>query len=163
MVFSGIFVAWSGGFLMVWLYGQPWFMDFTMFGTDMRELFQVSPINLSVAIWVGFLALFGIASDDGVIMATYLDESQKGRKMESVAEIRQAIIYGAQRRIRPALMTSATTILALLPILTSTGRGSDIMVPMAIPSFGGMTIAILTVFVVPVLYCGVEEMKMKRT
>jgi len=148
---------------MVWLYGQPWFMDFTMFGTDMRELFQVSPINLSVAIWVGFLALFGIASDDGVIMATYLDESQKGRKMESVAEIRQAIIYGAQRRIRPALMTSATTILALLPILTSTGRGSDIMVPMAIPSFGGMTIAILTVFVVPVLYCGVEEMKMKRT
>ena len=163
MVFSGIFVAWSDGFLMVWLYGQPWFMDFTMFGTDMRELFQVSPINLSVAIWVGFLALFGIASDDGVIMATYLDESQKGRKMESVAEIRQAIIYGAQRRIRPALMTSATTILALLPILTSTGRGSDIMVPMAIPSFGGMTIAILTVFVVPVLYCGVEEMKMKRT
>ncbi|TIH11675.1 efflux RND transporter permease subunit [Marinifilum sp. JC120] len=160
MVFSGIFVAWSGGFLMVWLYGQPWFMDFTMFGTDMRELFQVSPINLSVAIWVGFLALFGIASDDGVIMATYLDESKKGRKMESVVEIRQAIIYGAQRRIRPALMTSATTILALLPILTSTGRGSDIMVPMAIPSFGGMTIAILTVFVVPVLYCGVEEMKL---
>ncbi|WP_051249614.1 efflux RND transporter permease subunit [Maridesulfovibrio zosterae] len=162
MVFSGIFVAWSGGFLMVWLYGQPWFMDFSMFGTDMRELFQVSPINLSVAIWVGFLALFGIASDDGVIMATYLDESKKGSKMESVTEIRQAIIYGAKRRIRPALMTSATTILALLPILTSTGRGSDIMVPMAIPSFGGMTIAILTVFVVPVLYCGVEEMKFRK-
>lgn len=162
MVFSGIFVAWSGGFLMVWLYGQPWFMDFSMFGTDMRELFQVSPINLSVAIWVGFLALFGIASDDGVIMATYLDESKKGQKMNSVAEIRQTIIYGAQRRIRPALMTSATTILALLPILTSTGRGSDIMVPMAIPSFGGMTIAILTVFVVPVLYCGVEEMKIRK-
>ncbi|ACS79850.1 efflux RND transporter permease subunit [Maridesulfovibrio salexigens] len=159
MVFSGIFVAWSGGFLMVWLYGQPWFMNFTMFGTDMRELFQVSPINLSVAIWVGFLALFGIASDDGVIMATYLDESKKDRKMNSVSAIRHAVIYGAQRRIRPALMTSATTILALLPILTSTGRGSDIMVPMAIPSFGGMTIAILTVFVVPVLYCSVEEIK----
>ncbi len=162
MVFSGIFVAWSGGFLMVWLYGQPWFMNFTMLGTDMRELFQVSPINLSVAIWVGFLALFGIASDDGVIMATYLDESKKGQKMNSVAEIRKAIIYGAQRRIRPALMTSATTILALLPILTSTGRGSDIMVPMAIPSFGGMTIAIMTVFVVPVLYCGVEEIKFRK-
>ncbi|WP_415717475.1 efflux RND transporter permease subunit [Maridesulfovibrio sp.] len=162
MVFSGIFVAWSGGFLMIWLYGQPWFMNFTMFGTDMRELFQVSPINLSVAIWVGFLALFGIASDDGVIMATYLDESKKDRKMNSITEIRHAIVYGAQRRIRPALMTSATTILALLPILTSTGRGSDIMVPMAIPSFGGMTIAILTVFVVPVLYCGVEEMKIRK-
>jgi len=162
MVFSGIFVAWSGGFLMVWLYGQPWFLDFTMFGTPMRELFQVAPINLSVAIWVGFLALFGIASDDGVIMATYLDESKKDRNANSIPEIRQATIKGAQRRIRPALMTSATTILALLPILTSTGRGSDIMVPMAIPSFGGMTIAILTVFVVPVLYCGVEEMKFKR-
>ncbi|MBI9110657.1 efflux RND transporter permease subunit [Maridesulfovibrio ferrireducens] len=163
MVFSGIFVAWSGGFLMVWLYGQPWFLDFSMFGTDMRELFQVAPINLSVAIWVGFLALFGIASDDGVIMATYLDESKKDRNMQSIPEIRQAIITGAQRRIRPALMTSATTILALLPILTSTGRGSDIMVPMAIPSFGGMTIAILTVFVVPVLYCGVEEIKFKSS
>jgi Cu(I)/Ag(I) efflux system membrane protein CusA/SilA len=58
-------------------------------------------------------------------------------------------------------MTSATTILALLPILTSTGRGADIMVPMAIPSFGGMTFALLTVFVVPVLYCWVEEAKFK--
>ena len=80
----------------------------TMFGTDMRELFQVSPINLSVAIWVGFLALFGIASDDGVIMATYLDESKKERNLDSASQIRQAVIYGAQRRIRPALMTSAT-------------------------------------------------------
>jgi len=61
--------------------------------------------------------------------------------------------------LRPALMTSATTILALLPILTSTGRGADIMVPMAIPSFGGMSIAILTVFVVPVLYCWREELR----
>jgi len=67
----------------------------------------------------------------------------------------------AQRRIRPALMTSATTILALVPVLTSDGRGSDIMVPMAIPSFGGMVIAMLTVFVVPVLYCWVEEGRVK--
>ncbi len=163
MVFSGIFVAWSGGFLMVWLYGQPWFLNFSVFETPMRELFQVGPINLSVAIWVGFLALFGIASDDGVIMATYLDESKKDMHTNSIAEIRKSIIEGATRRIRPALMTSATTILALLPILTSTGRGSDIMVPMAIPSFGGMSIAILTVFVVPVLYCGVEEFKFKRS
>jgi Cu(I)/Ag(I) efflux system membrane protein CusA/SilA len=54
-------------------------------------------------------------------------------------------------------MTIATTILALIPVLTSTGRGSDIMVPMAIPSFGGMTFAIITMFVVPVLYCQVKE------
>ncbi|WP_285907943.1 efflux RND transporter permease subunit [Pseudodesulfovibrio pelocollis] len=162
MVFSGILVAWSGGFLMIWLYGQDWFLNFSVFGTSMRELFQVHTINLSVAIWVGFLALFGIASDDGVIMATYLDESRDSRDTTSVQAIRHAVLEGAQRRIRPALMTSATTILALIPVLTSTGRGADIMVPMAIPSFGGMTIAILTVFVVPTLYCLVEEMKINR-
>jgi Cu(I)/Ag(I) efflux system membrane protein CusA/SilA len=162
MVFSGIVVAWSGGFLMIWLYGQDWFLNFSVFGSSMRDLFQVHPINLSVAIWVGFLALFGIASDDGVIMATYLDESKGRRDMSGVPAIRRAIVEGAQRRIRPALMTSATTILALIPVLTSTGRGADIMVPMAIPSFGGMTIAILTVFVVPTLYCLAEEIRFKR-
>ena len=160
MVFSAILVAWSGGFLMIWLYGQDWFLDFSLFGTDMRRLFQVQGINLSVAIWVGFLALFGIATDDGVLMATYLDESKarlKDKEERTRQDIREMVLHGAQRRIRPALMTSATTILALIPILTSTGRGSDIMVPMAIPSFGGMLIALLTVFVVPVLYCWVEE------
>ena len=121
---------------------------------------QVHGINLSVAIWVGFLALFGIATDDGVLMATYLDESKarfKDREGRTRQDIRDMVLHGAQRRIRPALMTSATTILALIPVLTSDGRGSDIMVPMAIPSFGGMIIAMLTVFVVPVLYCWVEE------
>lgn len=162
MVFSGIIVAWSGGFMMIWFYGQDWFLNFSVFGTHMRDLFQVHPINLSVAIWVGFLALFGIASDDGVIMATYLDESRANMDMHDIPSIRNAILEGAQRRIRPALMTSATTILALIPVLTSTGRGADIMVPMAIPSFGGMTIAILTVFVVPTLYCLVEEIKYKQ-
>jgi Cu(I)/Ag(I) efflux system membrane protein CusA/SilA len=161
MVFSGIFVAWSGGFLMIWLYSQSWFLDFSFFGADMRTLFQIQPINLSVAVWVGFIALFGIASDDGVIMATYLDQTFARRKLKTVAEIRAATVEAAGRRIRPALMTVATTILALLSILTSTGRGSDIMVPMAIPSFGGMTVAILTVFTVPVLYCSVEEIKLR--
>jgi Cu(I)/Ag(I) efflux system membrane protein CusA/SilA len=59
------------------------------------------------------------------------------------------------------MMTSATTILALLPVLTSVGRGSDIMVPMAIPSFGGMLLAVITIFVVPVLYCGLAEVSLK--
>ena len=66
MIFTGIAVAWSGGFLMLWLYGQPWFLDFSLFGTSMRELFQIAPVNLSIAVWVGFIALFGIAVDDGV-------------------------------------------------------------------------------------------------
>lgn len=161
MVFSGILVAWSGGFLLIWLYGQPWFLDFSVFGVSMRELFQVHTINLSVAIWVGFLALFGIATDDGVLMATCLDDSFAAREPETVEELREAVMAGALRRIRPALMTTATTIVALLPVLTSTGRGADIMVPMAIPSFGGMLVASITVLVVPVLYCAREEWKLR--
>jgi len=159
LVFSGIVVAWSGGFLMIWFYAQDWFLDFSVFGVNMRELFQVHPINLSVAIWVGFLALFGIASDDGVVMCTYLEQSFRGRKIESIDNVRKGVIEAGTRRIRPCLMTTATTVLALIPVLTSTGRGSDIMVPMAIPSFGGMTIEILTMLVVPVLYCWIKETK----
>ncbi len=161
LVFSGILVAWAGGFLMIWFYGQPWFLDFSVFGVNMRELFQVSGVNLSVAIWVGFLALFGIASDDGVVMCTYIRQSFQGRRPTSSQEIRETVLRAGVRRIRPCLMTTATTILALIPVLTSTGRGSDIMVPMAIPSFGGMTIEVLTMLVVPVLYCFIEEVRIK--
>ena len=162
LVFSGIVVAWSGGFLMIWLYAQEWFFDFDIFGVNMRELFQMHPINLSVAIWVGFLALFGIASDDGVVMCTYLKQSFQGKTPASIDETRQMVIRAGMRRIRPCLMTTATTILALIPVLTSTGRGADIMVPMAIPSFGGMTIEILTMLVVPVLYCWLKERKIPK-
>jgi len=161
LVFSGIAIAWAGGFIMLWLYGQPWFLDFALFGTNMQTLFQIHPINLSVAIWVGFLALFGIASDDGVVIATYLDQSFRQRLISTASEAREATLAAGLRRVRPCLMTTATTILALIPVLTSTGRGSDIMVPMAIPSFGGMLIEIMTMFVVPVLYCSAMEWKLK--
>jgi len=161
LVFTGVFVAWSGGFLMLWLYGQDWFLAFHVFGHDVRELFQVSPINLSVAVWVGFLALFGIATDDGVLMSTYLQQGFANRRPTSVHEIREAVVVAGKRRIRPCLMTTATTVLALLPVLTSTGKGSDVMVPMAIPSFGGMLVAIVTIFVVPVLYALVEELRLR--
>ncbi|HKK19361.1 MAG TPA: efflux RND transporter permease subunit, partial [Opitutales bacterium] len=154
MVFSGIAFAWSGGFILIWLYAQPWFLDVSLFGHNLRELFQMGTINLSVAVWVGFLALFGIATDNGVIVCTYLQQVFTKENPKTLAEIREATIEAGTRRVRPAMMTSATTILALLPVLTSTGRGADIMVPMAIPSFGGMMLAILTIFVVPVLYCG---------
>ncbi len=163
LVFSGILVAWAGGFLLIWLYGQNWFLDFSVFGVSMRELFQVHPINLSVAIWVGFLALFGIASDDGVVMCTYLNQRFAGEKFRTVEEVRQATVEAGTRRVRPCLMTTATTILALLPVLTSQGRGADIMVPMAIPSFGGMCIEVLTMFVVPVLYCALKERELRKS
>ena len=162
LVFSGIVVAWAGGFLMIWCYAQPWFFNFSVFGINMRDLFQMHPINLSVAIWVGFLALFGIASDDGVVMCTYLEQSFKNLKPTDTDDIRRTVVGAGVRRIRPCLMTTATTILALIPVLTSTGRGSDIMVPMAIPSFGGMTIEILTMLIVPVLYCWIKEAKFRR-
>jgi Cu(I)/Ag(I) efflux system membrane protein CusA/SilA len=94
-------------------------------------------------------------------MATYLDHSFRDKKPTTIEQIRKTIIAGGKRRVRAALMTTATTILALIPIFTSTGRGSDIMMPMAIPSFGGMTIEILTMLIVPVLYCAVQEFKLK--
>jgi Cu(I)/Ag(I) efflux system membrane protein CusA/SilA len=162
MVFTGIAVAFAGGFLMIWLYGQSWFLNFSVFGENLRDLFQMHTINLSVAVWVGFIALFGIATDDGVVMATYLTQTFDRNSPETKKEIRASIVEAGEKRIRPCLMTTATTILALLPVLTSTGRGSDIMIPMAIPSFGGMLIALITLFVVPVLYSLKAEVQLKR-
>lgn len=161
LVFSGILVAWSGGFLMIWLYSQAWFLDFSLLGVEMRDLFQVHPLNLSVAVWVGFLALFGIATDDGVIMTTYLNQKFVERVPRTVEEIREATVEAGLRRVRPCLMTTATTVLALIPVLTSTGRGSDVMVPMAIPSFGGMVIVAISIFVVPVLYSSLKEFQLR--
>lgn len=162
MVFTGIAVAFAGGFLMIWFYGQDWFMNFNFFGENLRDLFQMHTINLSVAVWVGFIALFGIATDDGVVMATYLTQTFDRNSPNTKNEIRDSIVEAGEKRIRPCLMTTATTILALLPILTSTGRGSDIMIPMAIPSFGGMLIALITLFVVPVLFSMKKEFQLKR-
>ena len=110
LVFSGVFVAWGGGFMLLWLYGQDWFLNFSVFGVDMRELFQVRPYNLSVAVWVGFLALFGIATDDGVILGTYLRQVFTENKPNSIDEIREATVLAGKRRIRPCLMTVATTV-----------------------------------------------------
>jgi Cu(I)/Ag(I) efflux system membrane protein CusA/SilA len=163
MVFSGIALAFSGGFIMLWLYGQDWFFNVEWFDINFRSLFQISTINLSVAVWVGFIALFGIATDDGVVMATYLDQSFDKNRTDNMKGIRNAVIEAGQKRIKPAVMTSTTTIIALLPILTSTGKGSDIMVPMAIPAFGGMLMAVFTYFLIPVLYALKEESKLKNS
>lgn len=162
MIFSAIALAFSGGFMMLWLYGQEWFLNFSAFGVNMRDLFQMDVVNLSVAVWVGFIALFGIATDDGVLIATYLQGSFKKHKPETREELHQVVMEAGQKRVRPALMTTATTLLALLPILTSSGRGADIMIPMAIPAFGGMTIALITLFLVPVLFTAWNEFLIKN-
>lgn len=163
MVFTGIAVAFAGGFIMIWLYGQDWFFNFNLFGENMRELFNMKTINLSVAVWVGFIALFGIATDDGVVMATYLTQTFDRESPTNQKDIRSATLEAAEKRIRPCLMTTVTTVLALLPVLTSTGKGSDIMIPMAIPIFGGMLIDITSYFLVPVLYSWQKEFMLKRT
>ena len=160
--FSGVFVAFAGGFILLWLYGQDWFMNFSLAGVNMRDLFQMHTINLSVAVWVGFIALFGVATDDGVLMGTYIHHVFLKKDPQTRHAIREAVVTAGLKRVRPAAMTTATTLIALLPVLTSTGKGADIMVPMAIPTFGGMLIQSMTMFVVPVFQCWWREGLLKK-
>ncbi len=161
IIFSSIALVWAGGFIMLWLYGESWFMNFSLFGMEFREFLQMEVMNLSVAVWVGFLAVFGIAVDDGVIMSTYLDQLFKKRNPQDRESIYATVLEAAQRRVRPCLMTTGTTMLALLPILTSAGKGSEIMIPMAIPAFGGMFALLISLLLVPVLYAVYKEMELK--
>jgi len=163
MVFSGMLLAAAGGFYIIWLYGQPWFMDVAPFGVDVRDLFRVGDTRLTVAVWVGFLALFGVATDNGVIVATYLTQTFRGFEARSVQEIRERVIEAGARRVRPCVMTTATTLLALLPVVTSPGRGSDLMVPMALPTVGGVALSLVTLLTVPVLYSIPEEIRLWRS
>lgn len=160
--FSGVFVAFAGGFILLWLYGQDWFMNFSLARVNMRDLFQMHTINLSVAVWVGFIALFGVATDDGVLMETYIHHVFLEKDPQTRHAIREAVVTAGLKRVRPAAMTTATTLIALLPVLTSTGKGADIMVPMAIPTFGGMLIQSMTMFVVPVFQCWWREGLLKK-
>src|SRR5690606_25376151 len=107
-VFSGIAMAFSGGFLMLWFYDQSWFLNFSISGVHMRDLFQMGTYNLSVAVWVGFIALFGIATDDGVVIATYLDQSFEKNTPKTATEVREAVLEAGMKRVRPCLMTTAT-------------------------------------------------------
>ncbi len=140
VIFFAVPVAMSGGFMLVYFGGY----------------------NLSVAVWVGFIALFGIAVDDGVLIATYLKQLFEREEVNSIEDIREITVRAGKKRIRPALMTTVTTVIALTPILLSTGRGSDVMIPMALPSFGGMLIELVTIFVVPCCYCMIKEFEFKR-
>jgi copper/silver efflux system protein len=160
--FSGVFVAFSGGFIMLWLYGQDWFMNFSVAGMNLRDMFQMHTINLSVAVWVGFIALFGIATNDGVIMGTYIHQVFEDKKPATINEVREAVVLAGKKRVRPAMMTTAVAVIALLPVLSSTGKGADIMVPMAIPAFGGMTIQVMTIFVVPLFQSMWRERAVRR-
>lgn len=140
IVFLGIAVSVTGGFLMLWLWGA----------------------NLSVAVWVGMIALLGVADDDSVVMLTYLEQTFAGKVPASAQQVRDLVVEAGLKRIRPCLMTTATTVIGLIPVFMTHGRGSDVMQPMAIPSMGGMAIQLITLFIAPCLYCAAMEWKLRR-
>lgn len=117
-------------------------------------------VEVNTAVWVGLIALIGIAEDDGVVIATYMEQSFARRSLHSIQAIREATVEAGRRRIRPCLMTAFTTFAALLPVMLATGRGSDLARAMALPVFFGMFVELISLFVVPVLYCGYMEMKL---
>lgn len=137
-VFSGIPVAFAGGMIAVAVMG----------------------VELNTAVWVGFIALFGVAVDDGVVMATYIHQLLSRRKVATVAEVRNTIYEAGLKRIRPCVMTTVTTLVALLPVMFAEGRGADVARAMALPVFGGMLVEPLTSFVVPTMYAAYLEAKM---
>jgi Cu(I)/Ag(I) efflux system membrane protein CusA/SilA len=138
IIFSQIPIAIFGGMIGLGIYG----------------------IEMNTAIWIGLIALIGIAEDDGVVIATYMEQLFAKRPMRTVADLRNATVEAGRRRIRPCLMTAFTTFAALLPVMLATGRGSDVARAMALPVFFGMFVELISLFVVPVLYCGFMEMKL---
>jgi Cu(I)/Ag(I) efflux system membrane protein CusA/SilA len=113
--------------------------------------------NLSVAVGVGFIALAGLATETGIVMLVYLDEVFKTRqadhKMNTPADLHEGIIEGAVDRVRPKIMTVATTLIGLLPVMWGTGTGSQIMKRIAAPMVGGLVSStIMTLIIIPVIY-----------
>jgi Cu(I)/Ag(I) efflux system membrane protein CusA/SilA len=139
IIFSAIPIAMAGGLILLWVGG----------------------LNTSVAVWVGFIALFGIAVDDGVVMMTYIGKALREQRPKNWEMLKNVICEAGCRRIRPLVMTTTTTVFALLPVLWSTTTGSEVMRPMAIPVIGGMLVELITLFVVPVTFSYFEERKIK--
>ena len=113
--------------------------------------------NMSVAVWVGLIALLGIDAETGVFMLLYLDlaheEAKRDGRLRNLAELREAIVQGAAKRLRPKFMTFATTCLGLVPIMLATGAGSDVMKRIAAPMIGGIfTSFVLELLVYPAIY-----------
>jgi Cu(I)/Ag(I) efflux system membrane protein CusA/SilA len=126
------------------LVGAMWYLNFLGY-------------HLSVAVWVGLIALAGVAAETGVIMIIFLDEAcarwQKENRLHSLTDLRDAVIEGAVLRVRPKIMTASAIFLGLLPIMWSHGTGADVMKRIAAPMIGGIvTATILTLLVIPALY-----------
>ena len=122
--------------------------------------------NFSVAVWIGFISLYGIAVETGVVMVIYLHEAL-ARRMKagplSKESLLEATVEGAVLRLRPKLMTVATNLAGLLPIMWSSGTGSDIMKPIAAPIIGGIvTSAAHVLIVTPILFMIMKESSLRR-
>jgi copper/silver efflux system protein len=138
IIFSQIPIAIFGGMIGLGIYGA----------------------EMNTAIWIGVIALIGISIDDGVVIATYMEQLFNRRSMRTIEDVRAATLEAGRRRIRPCLMTAFTTFAALLPIMLATGRGADVARAMALPVFFGMFVEMVSLFVVPVLYCGYMEARL---
>src|SRR4051812_226741 len=118
--------------------------------------------HMSVAVWVGYIALFGTAVQTAVVMVVYLEEALKAKGEVTLASIREAAMEGAVLRLRPKLMTVATVIAGLLPILWSTATGSEVAKPIATPVLGGMLSSLVHVLIVtPVLWTLIKEWELR--
>lgn len=128
--------------------------------------------NFSVAVWVGFIALYGLAVETGVVMVVYLHEAldkrlyahSKGEKSEvTLQDIREATIEGSVLRLRPKVMTVGTSLIALVPIMWSTGVGADVMKPLVAPMIGGLITSTIHVLVVtPILFSIMKERALRK-
>jgi Cu(I)/Ag(I) efflux system membrane protein CusA/SilA len=124
--------------------------------------------NFSVAVWVGFIALFGTAVQTGVVMVIYLNEAVERKKLEvgehlSLKQLKEAVIEGAVLRLRPKVMTVSTVVAGLLPIMWSTSSGAEVMKPLATPVLGGMVSSLLHVLIVtPVIFFWLHERQIRR-
>ncbi len=124
--------------------------------------------NLSIAVWVGVIALAGVAAETGVVMIVYLDEAyerfRKMGKLKTKTDLMNAILDGAVMRVRPKIMTVATTMIGLMPLLWSHGTGADVMRRIAAPMIGGLTSStILTLIVIPSIYMIWKSFQLRKT
>jgi Cu(I)/Ag(I) efflux system membrane protein CusA/SilA len=119
--------------------------------------------RFSTAVWVGFIALFGVATDNAVVLISTLENLFKEKIPNTVQDIRNTVLDASLLRVRPAMMTTMTTIIALMPVMFATGSGSEIMRPMAAPTVGGLVTATLAnLILVPVLYSWIKEREAKK-
>ncbi len=139
ILFANATVTTAGGFFFVWLWGA----------------------ELTTAVAIGFLVLLGVMFNDGILLGTYLQEKFRVAP-QTMDEVHRRVFEAGLRRRRPAIMTNATTLLSLVPVLWATGRGAELMVPMVLPIVGGMIFDLVSLFSVPVFYTWYWERRLAR-